>query len=265
MLTPKKLLEFPYHLQIATAYFILEYVKDHFLLPGQIENWILVVDCLGCEIKDYFKKIVGDLLTHYPCRLAKAFIFNSNRQILNLLKILTNNTLQKITIIENESFLMKICNPQQVEIKFGGTAKNCTAFWPPVFPCSNYRAESDPVEGFLSGYSSYEEHLVGSQKIYSDISSLKLSQNEEKDSFISNSDFKDEMWQKLDVVSGSFSFLQTDNFLKNEFDADNHVQCSRVRKSDDLTRTSSNAPKKTEIEQELIEPSCCIEYACVIQ
>ena len=270
VITPKKLATFPQHLLMAAAFFILEYIKDHMLLSGQIENWILIADLQGFDIKDYSKKIITDLLMHFPCRLAKAYLFNSSKLLSSILKVFSPNTLHKVTIVsEGKNPLLDICNPQQVETKFGGTSDNIENFWPPITPSSNFRAKNDPIEGFLSGYSSYDEYFsLNIPKAYSDISSLRVSQHEEyKESFISNSEFKDEIWQKLDIVSGSFSFLQTDfNNKIEENEPENQAKKSEIRgKSEDMTRASSNVAKKVSIEQELVEPSCCIEYSCLLQ
>ena len=202
VITPKKLMDFPQHLLMATAYFLLEHTKDHMLLPGQIENWVLVVDLQGFNYKDYSFKIIEELLKHYPCRLARAFVFNSNKLVSSVLKLFSSNTSHKITVVgEGKNPLIEICNPEQVEVKFGGNLENTLSFWPPITPSSNYRAAGDPEGGFLSAYSSYDEYFTLPAKMYSDLSSLRVSQHEEyKDSFISNSEFRDEIWQKLDIV-----------------------------------------------------------------
>ena len=270
VITPKKLIDFPQHLIMASAFFILEYIKENMFLPGQIENWILIIDVQGFDFKDFPKKMITELLTHFPCRLAKAFIFNSNKFVTNILKLFSPNTFYKAIIVsEGKNSLLEICNPQQVELKFGGIAENLDDFWPPVPISSNYNAANDPIEGFLSAYSSYDEYFsLNPPKGYSDISSLWISQNEEyKESFISNSEFRDEIWQKLDIVSGSFSFLQTDFCGKmQESEPETQTKRSDMRgKSEDMTRASSNVAKKLSIEQELVETSCCVEYFCLIQ
>ncbi|OMJ80872.1 hypothetical protein SteCoe_18775 [Stentor coeruleus] len=266
IVTPKLLLEFPQHLLMATAYFLLEYIKDHMFLQGQIENLILLIDLKNFEIKDFISKFITDLQTHYPCRLANAFLLNTNKSIQGFLKYFSSNTIQKLTIVKKQSILMKTCNPTQIEEKYGGSAENLRSFWPPAFPSSNYKAESDPVEGFLSNYSSYDEYFLQQPKIFTDLSSLKISQFEDKESFISYSEFKDEMWQKLDVISGSFSFLHTDICGKvQDTEQEGQLKVSRLRgKSEDITRTSSNVAKKMSIEHELMESNCCIENTCSV-
>ena len=267
VITPKKLMDFPQHLLMATAYFLLEHTKDHMLLPGQIENWVLVVDLQGFNYKDYSFKIIEELLKHYPCRLARAFVFNSNKLVSSVLKLFSSNTSHKITVVgEGKNPLIEICNPEQVEVKFGGNLENTLSFWPPITPSSNYRAAGDPEGGFLSAYSSYDEYFTLPAKMYSDLSSLRVSQHEEyKDSFISNSEFRDEIWQKLDIVSGSFSFLHTDILKVQESEPETMAKHSEMRgKSEDMTRASSNGAKKVSMEHEVIESNCCIESSCVL-
>ena len=267
VITPKKLMDFPQHLLMATAYFLLEHTKDHMLLPGQIENWVLIINLQDFNYKDCSFKIIEDLLKHYPCRLARAFVFNSNKLVGKLLQLFSSNTSHKITVIaEGRNPLIEICNPEQVEVKFGGSVENTLSFWPPITPSSNYRAVGDPEGGFLSAYSSYDEYFSMPAKMYSDLSSLGVSQHEEfKDSFISYSDFRDEIWQKLDIVSGSFSFLHTDICKVQESEPENIPKHSEMRgKSEDMTRASSNGAKKISMEHETFESSCCLENSCIL-
>lgn len=269
VITPKKLCEFPQHLLMATGFFLLEHIIDHMFLPGQIENWVLIIDLQDFDIKECPLKIIADLLTHYPCRLAKAFVFNSNKLLFPILKLFSPNTLFKITVVaDGKNPLLEICNTEQVEEKFGGTVPNTSSYWPSNMPSSNYRAANDPEGGFLSEYSSFDEYfaLPSNNKMYSDISSLKGSQHEEfKESFISNSEFRDEIWQKLDVVSGSFSFLHTDFNKVHESEPELIPKLSEMRgRSEDMTRASSNGAKKISIEHDTIDASCCLDSSCIL-
>jgi hypothetical protein len=266
VLTPALLLDFPQHLLMAAGYFLLEYTKEQLLIPGQVENWVLLIDLSDCELKETYRKFISEFMQHFPCRLARAFVFHPQRAVAGMLKMLSPNLLQKLSLVEDKNQLLSVCNPTQLEERFGGTAKPPSSYWPPVFPSSAYRAESDPPEGLLSAYSSYEEYYGAPHKMCSEVSSLKLSRYDHE-SFISNSEFKDDAWNKLDIVTGSFSFLHTD-LIAGLNEADNTepvVKISAARhKSDDLTRTSLHVFKKISIEQELIEPSCCLDIACSI-
>lgn len=263
VITPKKLIQYENSLLMATSFFILEYIKDNMLLPGQVENWVLIIDLQGFDLNDSWYPIINDLLLYYPCRLAQAFIFNSSKLMTNLFKLLTPNTIQKITIVQNNTVILNTCNPLQVEKRFGGSSNDVKSFWPPIFPCSIYRARGDPPQGLVSEYSSYDEYFPGNFKLNSDMSSLKASGFEDKESFMSITEFKDDVWQKLDVITGSFSFLHTE--LVKIPEIERYTKNSARGKSDDLTRNSSIPAKKMSIEHELIKSSCCLEDSCLIQ
>ena len=85
-------------------------------------------------------------------------------------------------------------------------------------PSFSFRVANEVGNEILSSQSSYRECAPASvYKIHSDISSLKASQAGEKESFISNNDFKDEIWQRLELVSASYSFLTLEH-LKTQGD-----------------------------------------------
>ena len=261
-INPAKLMDFPFQLLLATSYFLLEYIKENMLIPGQIENWVLVIDLKSFEIKEAYSKLINELQFHNPCRVCQIYLLTSQRSH-PLLKLLSQNTQKKITISDSSAVLHQTVNRSQLEVKYNGHSENLSSFWPPFFPAGPYRADNDPQCGFLSGYSSYDEYFSLNNR--NDLSSLKISQLEDRESFISNSEFKDEIWQKLDVVSGSFSFLHTDLYTRTA-DLEQEFQMKpRSGRYEDVTGTSSNVNgKKLEIEQELLDSSCCVERSCFI-
>lgn len=258
---PAKLAEFNLQVLIGTCYFMLEYIKDNMFIPGQIENWVLVIDLQTFEPKDPCINLINILQSNYPCRTGKIFIISSQKS-LPLIKLLSINTCHKIIQTDTPNTLLKTCNPSQIEEKYGGLGQNLTKFWPPCFPSNSYNAESDPIEGLLSKYSSYDEYFALNCK-NSDLSIMKNSHYEDKESFISNSEFKDEIWQKLDVVSGSFSFLHTDLCTRppelDEF-------CGKGKcRGDDVTGVSSKiTSRKMELEQIGLDAGCCVQNCCAL-
>ena len=261
IIQPALLAEFNLQLLIASCYFLLEYIKENMFIPGQIENWVLVIDTQSFDPKDTCIQLINALQSNYPCRTGLIYLITSQKSI-PLLKLLSLNAYNKIVQTDSPSTVLNTCNPSQVEEKFGGSALNLIKFWPPCFPSSAYRAENDPIEGFTSNYSSYDEYYSLNCK-NSDLSIMKNSQFEDRESFISNSEFKDEIWQKLDVVSGSFSFLHTDLCTRppemDEF-------CGKGKcRGDDVTGASSKLiGKKIEIEHLGIDTGCCVEKFCAL-
>ena len=73
---------------------------------------------------------------------------------------------------------------------------------------------------------------------------MKASHAGEKESFISNGDFKDEIWQRLELMSASYSFLALEH-LKTQGDEEKKDNAEKqVKSSDELTAASSRAQNK---------------------
>jgi CRAL/TRIO domain len=247
ILRPSILAKFSYQLHLSCAYFLMEFILETMLIPGQIENWVVLVDLKNFRAADVFnhRKLIAELFTHYPCRLGKMFLLRCGKNVSGLNKILPQNTLYKVQIVESDSEMLTHFNPQQLEARYGGSANNLKSFWPPFVPSSSFRGAHDPAKNFLSTHSSYKEYFPANPKIYSDISSLKASQAGEKESFISNNDFKDEVWQRLELVSASYSFLTMEHLKsqENEEKKDDKKQPIKTKtQSEDATKTSSREP-----------------------
>ena len=264
-LNPKLLQGVTLELMVATVYFVVEYSIDQLFIPGQVENFVLVIDLQDFYLSEMALKVLNVLLVHYPCRLAKAFIYNLSRQQQMVFKYLSNNTMNKV-FVNGTPNLLDFCNVGQVEEKFGGKAANLARFWPPTFPDSGFQAWRDPEGGFLSERSSYQEYFNQLLRNPANLGSFKISCISEKESFFSNSEFKDEVWQKLEEVDASFSFLNTDTCTKpHESEPDVIRLPSKRVNSEDLTRASSNMVKRFSVEMEFIDTSCCMEKSCMIQ
>jgi hypothetical protein len=246
VIRPFKLSEFNYYLHLASAYFLLEFILDTMLIPGQIENWVLIIDMKNFPLSEALnqKKLISELFTHYPCRVGKIYIMNAGKTIPGLDRLIPQNTFFKVHFIENLVEMLSDFHPRQLEIRFGGSVPNLKTFWPPCNSGASFRAAGDSVQEFLSAHSSYKEYFPGGTKIYSDLSSLKASHAGEKESFISNNDFKDEIWQRLELVSASYSFLAMEH-LKTQGDEEKKEKGERKPKnSDEMTVASSREPNK---------------------
>ena len=244
IIRPNKLASFTYHLHLASAYFLLEFILETMLIPGQIENWVLIIDLKNFSFNEILnqKKLICELFTHYPCRIAKIFLMRGGR-VSGLDRVLPINTLYKVQYVEKDVEMMNDFNPQQLEVRFGGSVPNLKNFWPPVVTGSSFRGAGDSVQEFLSAHSSYKEYFPGNTKLYSDLSSLKASHAGEKESFISNNDFKDEIWQRLELVSASYSFLAMEH-LKTQGDEEKKEKDKRVKVTEEMTVASSREPNK---------------------
>ncbi|OMJ76665.1 hypothetical protein SteCoe_23913 [Stentor coeruleus] len=268
IICPSKLMQFPYHLHLAACYFLLEFILETMLIPGQIENWVLIVDLKNYMISNFLvqKKFLSELFTHYPCRIGKIYLFRGDKGLCGLNKFLTPNTLYKVQVVEKKNCMLNDFEPGQLEVKYGGSVRNIKAFWPLSVVGASFRGMNDSIQEFISTNSSYREYFQGNAKICSDLSSLKASLQGEKESFISNNDFRDEVWQRLELISASYSFLalerlgtQENEEKKEKSEKKNEKKEKRNKLlSEEMTLASTCGPNR------MINDETEIPFACNI-
>jgi hypothetical protein len=170
--------------------YFIEYMINNLLIPGQVENWIIITDLNGVSLlgipKD-MKSMMGVLGANYRCRLFINYILGMGT-VLNFLwnivkKFLDEVQLKKIKFLKKGEFgpIFDYINEEQVEERFGGKAKNLTeGFFPPVMPSKNYNKSG-------AGLVSEEEYdkLVKDDKI-TKISPYYLKKKEEERISIQN-------------------------------------------------------------------------------
>jgi hypothetical protein len=125
--------------------YILEFAVVQLMLPGHIENWIILTDLNGQSLTSLpitqLKAIISTLQNNYRCRMIVNYVVNSPKSLkylwVMIKKFIEPHTVHKIRIMSEASPLeMKThFNPYQYEEKYGGLAPNLTSnFWPPVLP-----------------------------------------------------------------------------------------------------------------------------------
>lgn len=135
--------------------FLLEYVVEHMLLPGQIENWVVLTDLgkngIGNMSVSSLKQVLKMLQSNYKCRLAINYIVNPPKSIWVLWScikpFLDDVTIDKIKIA-NSSYsqeMLSFFNPSQVEEKYGGKAPNLEHYWPPTVPSDQFACKDKSV------------------------------------------------------------------------------------------------------------------------
>lgn len=122
------------------------------LLPGKIENWVVITDMdntnLGPSGISKLKQTLKVLTDNYRCRLGVNYVLNPSKSVYfvwSCLKPFMDEVLMdKIKIINSNHSpeLLALCNPNQIEQKFGGKAPNRTSFWPPYVPPGPYQFEN---------------------------------------------------------------------------------------------------------------------------
>jgi len=119
---------------LTAIYYAAYYVIDNWLLPGKIENWILVDDLNNLAISKLptktIVKMLGSMQQHLKWRACKVFLVNVTFGIRALYKILTpfidKKVKQKVEMTKNSynPKLLELAHPSQVEKNYGGEGEN---------------------------------------------------------------------------------------------------------------------------------------------
>jgi len=146
--------------------YLFEIIIGGMLLPGQVEHWIFIMDLKGMGVTSLpinaMKKLLGFLQHNYRGRLKSLYIINTPGTIYVPWQIakgfLEEHTVKKIQFFKKEipEPLFEHANRDQVEEKFGGTAKNQTIYWPPNFPSTNYLPPGVDSNSFLITKEKYQ-------------------------------------------------------------------------------------------------------------
>ena len=153
------------------AIFICQYMANYMLIPGQIENWIMIVNMEGTSvlnIPDSVKKMITYLSDYFIARLYRCYILGLNAFLRILYKIICafveRTTVEKVVILENKDDPKKNqdINPENLEEKFGGTAQNLiydeeNSLFPPRMPSNNFLLENENPEEILISEEKYIE------------------------------------------------------------------------------------------------------------
>ena len=111
----------------------LKYLADHFFIPGQVENWVMIGDLAGISIIKppiSMMNVFGYIQTKYLCRLYKLYIYGMN-SFLNMCwkivkKVVDSTTTTKFIFVDesNKHLIFNHVHYSQLEEKYGGTAPN---------------------------------------------------------------------------------------------------------------------------------------------
>lgn len=131
--------------------FLMEFLIKEFLLPSKVENWNIIVD-LGdlsmTNIPYQLKGILSAFKGIYRCRLYKLYLLNMNfifSMVWNVVTMIMGPTIEakacKVEANDGQyDSLFQLINRNQVEQKYGGTAKDLKPgeYYPPKFISDNY-------------------------------------------------------------------------------------------------------------------------------
>ena len=166
---------------ISASAFLFKYIVNNMLIPGQIENWVMILSFEGTSplnLPDAVKKLIKTLSENFLSRLYKCFIFGMSFVINILYKIICNFleevTIQKITVLDDKNIqkLFEIIRMDNVEQKFGGTAPDAiiglpNSLFPPRMPSSSFLKDEEDPKQILINEEEYIQ-MVENKKIRED-------------------------------------------------------------------------------------------------
>jgi len=252
----------------AATIYLMEYVINNLLLPGQIENWVII-----CDVKDVslislpkdFKKILNLLQNNYRCRLFKMFIVNVGN-FFNIIwsvieKIIDGNTEKKIKIIKEGEItnIFDTINPSQIEKKYKGEAGDVTSyFFPPIFPSELYLTQKDNPNTLFLPEEEYKnrilfnEHLIASPFVKlpnpnsSECSSFKRSNMTEKDGKMKKKILK--LMHEQSLIEKSSQ--NNESWIENVIDSKNKFNNFQKKTLDDYDKIEKKEEEVLEVFKE---------------
>jgi len=121
------------------------------LLPGKVENWILIIDLSGIGLLNLPKESMGKAITcfsnNYRSRLCKMFVLNTSFVVKAMWMIAQSfmdpATQVKIRLTSDNTHpeLLELVHPEQLLKEYGGNAVAPRNSWPAYFPPGKIREE----------------------------------------------------------------------------------------------------------------------------
>jgi hypothetical protein len=132
----------------------VNYIVNYILLPGQIENWIMICDLksVGVGKLGQFKSILNTL-NRFRGRVFRNYILNlgsfMRAAASGILSVLGSSSAKKIIMVENGKYevMQQYIRKENLQIKYGGTAPNVIYgddnLFPPHVPSDIYINENE--------------------------------------------------------------------------------------------------------------------------
>ena len=138
-----------------TIIYLMNYIIKYLLIPGQIENWIVLVDFDDVGISDIgeFKKILSTL-SKQRGRVFKNYFVNISGLIKFSVKAavkMFSSVAKKLVILGSNELqkIQEIISPENIEQKYGGLAPNIVPggnnLFPPIMPSNNFALRGEKL------------------------------------------------------------------------------------------------------------------------
>ena len=232
--------------------YLMNYVMEYLLIPGQIENWIIFVDFDGIGVTDLgdFQKIIS-AFSKRRGRVFKNFFVNVGT-ILRLsikayAKMVSSVAKKSIILGNNELYkVTELISPDNLEQKYGGKAPNVTPggnnLFPPIMPNANYALNGETLN--IVSPETYKNICMGNNRPYVICPEYEKIWEEEKIEEMNRKKIEEEKKEKIYVLQRNTSAndKNVDNFTNLGFDKINLNELNGKRKleSDNKLNTKSD-------------------------
>ena len=157
--------------------FMCQYMVNYMMIPGQIENWIMIVNMDGTSIlsiPESVKKLMNALSDYFIARLFRCYILGLNAFLRIIYKIICNfvekSTVEKVIVLDdkNDKRKDKDINPENIEERFGGKATDLiydveNALFPPRMPSNNFLLDNENPKDILITEEQYIEKYYANE------------------------------------------------------------------------------------------------------
>ena len=236
--------------------YLMNYVMEYLLIPGQIENWIVFVDFDGVGLTDLgdFQKIITTLSKRRG-RVFKNFFVNIGSflkfSLKTILKMVSSVAKKTIILGHNEmNKVTELISPDNLEQKYGGNAPNVIPggnnLFPPVMPNANYNLNGERIN--IITPEEYKSLCLGKNRPYVICPEYEKIWEEEKTLEEAN---KNKFDEKIFLVQRNQSIAE-DNNLNNKLTFDK-LQSKDIKKRFYSDNNLNGNNDKNEIDEFLKE------------
>jgi hypothetical protein len=148
--------------------FVLDTVRKFYFIPGKVENWIIFIENNNEGVFNFPLKVIKSIndvtSVNYTSTLDKLYIVNPSSFLKRSWMFISNfidpETATKIQMLGKSDYarLLQQIDPDQLEVKYGGTLPDQQIHWPPVNtlgkPPHNYQEPKSPISA------TYEKVLI---------------------------------------------------------------------------------------------------------
>ena len=232
--------------------YLVNYVMEYLLIPGQIENWIIFVDFDGMGVTDLgdFQKIITTFSKRRG-RVFKNFFVNIGSflkfSLKTVMKMVSSVAKKSIILGSNELYkVTELISPDNLEQKYGGKAPNVTPggnnLFPPIMPNANYALNGETIN--IVSPENYKNICMGNNRPYVICPEYEKIWEEEKIEEMNRKKMEEEKKEKIYVLQRNTSAndKKVENITDLGFDKINTDEINMKRKlvSDNKLNTKNH-------------------------